>query len=293
MISGDRPRTEKVVATSHLPSDVTDDITFGEQWTCLCLLAHRSVARFQLLGEHHEDAAGAADIGELVDVLVDRHAARPRQPCRAAISRASSMSSTEKATRCMPISLGRVGFVSIASGVDILERLGAAAAVGVEHGDVCVVPVEADGGVGPLLTVSRPRTVRPRSVEKAIIASEVADGVQNVARGLMGCVHATERVPRRKCVETHSRRRSPTRANRPPAGTRYRVPGADLEPAQARSAGRGPSSGRWCQRSLVGSAAPQVARWPRRDQVPMMAPTRPPQSKMSVSPIPSPRVKMT
>jgi hypothetical protein len=30
----------------------------------------------QLLGEHHDDAAGAADIGELVDVLVGRHTAQ-------------------------------------------------------------------------------------------------------------------------------------------------------------------------------------------------------------------------
>ena len=41
-------------------------------------------ALVQLLGEHHEDATRAADIGELVDVLVGRHAA---QRARASASR--------------------------------------------------------------------------------------------------------------------------------------------------------------------------------------------------------------
>ena len=63
------------------------------------------------------------------------------------------MSSTEKATRCMPISLGRVGVVSIASGWMYSKKLKAAVAVWrLEHGDVGVVAVEADGSVGPLAT---------------------------------------------------------------------------------------------------------------------------------------------
>src|SRR5687767_3013539 len=58
-------------------------------------------------------------------------------------------------------------------GVDVLEELEATVAVWrLEHRDVGVVAVEADGGVGHSpLTVSRPRTVSPRSVKKAIAAS--------------------------------------------------------------------------------------------------------------------------
>jgi hypothetical protein len=36
----------------------------------------RRSALLQLLGEHHKDATGAADVGELVDVLIRRHAAK-------------------------------------------------------------------------------------------------------------------------------------------------------------------------------------------------------------------------
>jgi hypothetical protein len=53
----------------------------------------------------------------------------------------------------MPISLGRVGFVSIASGWMYSKSSRRPLPSGVwrlEHGDVGVVAVEADGGVGPL-----------------------------------------------------------------------------------------------------------------------------------------------
>src|SRR5919107_5386063 len=72
--------------------------------------------RFQLLGEHHDDAAGAADIGELVDVLVGRDAAQRV----AAMPRGNLEGLVDVVDRegdaVMPISLGRVGFVSIALG---------------------------------------------------------------------------------------------------------------------------------------------------------------------------------
>ena len=52
----------------------------------------------------------------------------------------------------MPISLGRVGSVDRV-GVDVFEELEATVAVWrLEHRDVGVVAVEADGGVGPLST---------------------------------------------------------------------------------------------------------------------------------------------
>jgi hypothetical protein len=52
----------------------------------------------------------------------------------------------------MPISFGRVGSVSIATGgVDVHEELEATVAVRrLPHGDVRVVSVEANRGIGPL-----------------------------------------------------------------------------------------------------------------------------------------------
>lgn len=63
------------------------------------------------------------------------------------------MSSTEKATRCMPISLGRVRSVSIASGwMYSKSSMRPLPVWRLEHGDIGVVTVETDGGVGPVST---------------------------------------------------------------------------------------------------------------------------------------------
>jgi hypothetical protein len=95
------------------------------------------------------------------------------QPCLAEIARASSMSSTEK-RHTMHADLVRPGGLRLDRvAVDVLEELEATVAVWrLEHREVGVVAVKADGGVvhSPL-TVSRPRTVSPRSVKKAIAAS--------------------------------------------------------------------------------------------------------------------------
>src|SRR3954451_8831515 len=104
------------------------------------------------------------------------YVATPRsgwQPCFAAISSALSMSATENATRCMPISLGRVGLVSIASG-----RMYSKSSSRPLPSGVCSMAILAWLPSSPTavsahspLTVSRPSTVRPRSVKKAIAAS--------------------------------------------------------------------------------------------------------------------------
>jgi hypothetical protein len=69
----------------------------------------------QLLGEHHDDAAGTADVRELVDVLIGRYAAKRM----AAVPRGCLEGFVDVVDRegdaCMPISLGRVGLVSIAA----------------------------------------------------------------------------------------------------------------------------------------------------------------------------------
>src|SRR4051794_19983226 len=83
------------------------------------------------------------------------------------------MSSTEKATRCMPISLGRVGSVSIASGWMYSKSSRRPLPSGVwSKAMLAWLPSRPTAvSVHSPLTVSRPRTVSPRSVKKAIVAS--------------------------------------------------------------------------------------------------------------------------
>ena len=111
-------------------------------------------ALLQLLGEHHEDAAGLADIGELVQMSSKVATLRRGwQPCLEAIARASSMSSTKSVETGLPDLVRPGGLRLDRVGVDVLEELEATVAVWrLEHCDVGVVAVEADGGVGPLST---------------------------------------------------------------------------------------------------------------------------------------------
>src|SRR6478736_271893 len=114
-------------------------------------LSGRPSRRAQLLGEHDEDAAGTADVGELVDVLVRRHAAqrvaavprRDRQGVGDVVDRAGDAGHADL--------VGTSGLRLDRVGVDVLEELEAAVTVGrLEHRDLGVVAVEADGRVGPL-----------------------------------------------------------------------------------------------------------------------------------------------
>src|SRR5215212_7441801 len=83
------------------------------------------------------------------------------------------MSSTEKATRCMPISLGRVGVVSIASGWMYSNSSMRPLPSGVwSMAMLAWLPSSPTAvSVHSPLTVSRPRTVRPRSVKKGMASS--------------------------------------------------------------------------------------------------------------------------
>src|SRR3954453_12233943 len=115
------------------------------------------------------------------------YVATPRrgwQPCLAAIARASSMSSTEKATRCMPIWLGRVGSVSIASGWMYSKSSRRPLPSGVwSIAMLAWLPSRPTAvSVHSPLTVSRPRTVSPRSVKKAIAASRSRTAMPTFSR---------------------------------------------------------------------------------------------------------------
>lgn len=95
------------------------------------------------------------------------------QPCFAVIESASSMLSTANETRCMPISFGNVGSVSMASG-----WMYSNSSIRPSPPGVCSTAIFAWFPSSPTavaahspLTVSRPATVRPRSVKNAMASS--------------------------------------------------------------------------------------------------------------------------
>jgi hypothetical protein len=95
--------------------------------------------------------------------------------------------STENATRCMPISLGRVGAVSIASGWMYSKSSRRPLPSGVWSMAILAwLPSRPTAvSVHSPLTVSRPRTVSPRSVKKAIVASRSRTAIPTFS-SLMG-----------------------------------------------------------------------------------------------------------
>ena len=107
------------------------------------------------------------------------------------------MSSTEKATRCMPISLGRVGSVSIASGwMYSKSSRRPLPSRRLEHGDIGVVAVEADSGVGPLSTDRvTAEDGKPEVGEEGDRRFEVADGDPDVLEFDGHALHAIESTP--------------------------------------------------------------------------------------------------
>src|SRR5215216_5874047 len=151
-------------------------------------------ALLQLLGEHHDDAVGAADIGELVHVPVGRHAAQrvaavPRGDLEGLVNIVDREGHAVHANlvRLRGLRLYRVG-------VDVLEELEATVTVWrLEHGDVGVVAVEADRGVGPLST-DRVTTEdgQPQVGKEDDRCFEVADGDADVLEFDGHALHAIE-----------------------------------------------------------------------------------------------------
>src|SRR3954447_10898753 len=115
------------------------------------------------------------------------------------------MSSTEKATRCIPISLGRVGSVSIASGWRYSKSSRRPLPSGVwSIAMLAWLPSRPTAvSVHSPLTVARPRTVSPRSVKKAIAASRSRTAMPTFS-SLMG-THCT--LPSQARVFRHVTRR--------------------------------------------------------------------------------------
>src|SRR5512145_2630168 len=136
----------------------------------------------QLLGEHHEDAAGAADIGELVDVPVGRHAAQ-RVAAVPGGDLEGLVDVVDREGHAVHADLVRPGGLRLDRvRVDVLEELEATVAVwGLEHGDVGVVAVEADGRVGPLSAYRvTAEDGEPEVGEEGDRRFEVADGDPDV-----------------------------------------------------------------------------------------------------------------
>src|SRR3954447_22550729 len=164
-----------------------------EHHRVLCRIDPRS-ALVQRLGEHHDDAAGAADIGELVGVLVGGHAAQwvaavPRGDLEGLVDVVDGEGDAVHADLVGPggLRLDRVG-------VDVLKELEATVAVWrLEHGDVGMVAVEADGGVGPLSTDRVPaEDGQPEVREESNRRFEVADRDADVLESDGHALYATE-----------------------------------------------------------------------------------------------------
>ncbi len=96
------------------------------------------------------------------------------------------MSSTEKAIRCMPISFGLVGSVSIASG-----WMYSKSSICPRPSGVCSTAIRAWFPSSPTavdahspLTSSRPTTDSPRSVKKAMVASRSRTAIPMFSRAM-------------------------------------------------------------------------------------------------------------
>ena len=154
----------------------------------------------ELLGEHHDDAARAADVGQLVDVLVGRDATQrvaavPRGDLEGLVDVVDREGDPVHADL-----VGQRGLRLDRVGVDVLEELEATVAVrGLEHRDVGVVAVEADGGVGPLAADRvAAEDGQPEVGEEGDRRLEVADGDADVLE-LDG--HASHATPSIVCAD--------------------------------------------------------------------------------------------
>lgn len=138
----------------------------------------RSSHGLELLREHHEDPAGSPQVGELVEVLVGGHASKRVTAVAGRYRRRLIDLVDVECHAVRPDFLGEGGLSLDRIWMNVLEELESALAVWrLQNRDLGVVAVETDGCVGHSpLTVSRPRTVRPRSVKKEIASSMSADG---------------------------------------------------------------------------------------------------------------------
>ncbi|RAJ68737.1 helix-turn-helix protein [Streptomyces sp. Amel2xB2] len=148
----------------------------------------------QFLGEHHKDAAGTADVRELVDVLIIRDAAKRTAsvPCGCLKGFVEVVDGEGDAMHTDLV--GKSGLRLDRLGVDVLEELKATVAVrGLEHRDVGVIAVKADGGVGPFATDRVTSHDRETEVgEKGDRCFEIANGDADVLKSDGHALHATE-----------------------------------------------------------------------------------------------------
>src|SRR3954453_11475938 len=156
----------------------------------------------QLLGEHHQDAAGATDIGELVDVSIGGHAAQrmaavPRCDLEGLVDVVYREGDAVHADLVGPCRLGldRVG-------VDVLEELEATVPVRrLEHGNFRMVAVEADGRVRPLAADRVPaQDGQPEVGEEGDRRFEVTNGDADVLELDRHAWHVTQ--PLQSCAST-------------------------------------------------------------------------------------------
>jgi hypothetical protein len=138
----------------------------------------------QLLGEHHDDAAGTADVRELVDVLIGGHTAeRSASVFRGCLKGFVDVVDGEGDAVHANL-VGTSGLRFDRFRVDVFEELKATVTVwGLEHRNVGVVAIKADGSVGPLTTDRVTADDRETEVcEKGDRRFEVANGNADVLR---------------------------------------------------------------------------------------------------------------
>src|SRR5882757_4982523 len=176
----------------------------------------------QLLGEHHKDAAGTADVRELVDVLIGRHTAkRTASVLRGYLKGLIDVVDREGDAMHADL-VGTSGLRLDRFGVDVLEELKATVTVRrLEHRDFGVIAIKADGSVGPLTTDRVTAEDREAEVgEKGDRCFEVANGDADVLKFDGHAWHATE--PGRSGWRPSGRRRP--RRPRPARTAAWRHP---------------------------------------------------------------------
>jgi hypothetical protein len=169
----------------------------------------------QLLGEHHDDAAGAAYIGEPVHVFVSGYATQgaaavPSGDREGLVKVVDREGDPVHADLVRPCGLGLDG-----SRMDVLEQLKPPVTVwGLEHGDVGVVAVQANGGIRPLSTDRIPAQDSQSEIdEEGDRCLKVTDGDSDILELDGHAWHATERSSICACQA------SSRSAKRPLAGT--------------------------------------------------------------------------
>jgi acetyl esterase/lipase len=148
----------------------------------------------QLLGKHHDDVAGTAEVGELVDVLIGRDATKwMASVLRRYLKGYVDVVDRERDAVHANV-VGTSGLRLNRFGVDVLEEFKTTVTIrSLEHRNPGVVAIKANGGVGPFTTDRVTAHDRKAEVgEKGDRCFEVANRDANILKLDRHAFHATE-----------------------------------------------------------------------------------------------------